>query len=175
MHSISHFPLLPDTSSHSHMLILFGIQQCPSLIRSVACLVHILIFDRRAEGAFHLGGVAAQWGAAILPAMTVTRMAKQPNTRSVNKQNMAENRSTGLSYHLSSLKWPFWVQLWVADSYSTSVYVSTAKEPLKANVPANEDEVASNKAIIDIHKGWTLQTNKHKKHVCQKSLTCSAC
>ena len=100
-YNISHFSLLPNTSSHSHMLILFGIQQCPSLIRSVACLVHILIFDRRAEGAFHLGGVAAQWGAAILPAMTVTRMAKQPNTRSVNKQNMTENRSTGLSYHLS--------------------------------------------------------------------------
>ena len=55
-----------DTSSHYHILILGIQQQRPSLIRSVACLVHILIFDRRAEGAFHLGGVAAQWGAAIL-------------------------------------------------------------------------------------------------------------
>mmetsp|Transcript_50385 Transcript_50385/g.109780 ORF Transcript_50385/g.109780 Transcript_50385/m.109780 type:complete len:429 (+) Transcript_50385:30-1316(+) len=47
-------------------LVGFALWSAAALIRSVACLVHILIFDRRAEGAFHLGGVAAQWGAAIL-------------------------------------------------------------------------------------------------------------
>ena len=112
-YSISHFSLLPNTSSHSH-ICWFSSEFNNAPASSVPSLVLFTSSSLTAEpkGHFTWAEFAAQWGAAILPAMTVTRMAKQPNTRSVNKQNMAENRSTGLSYHLSSLKLPFWVQLW---------------------------------------------------------------